>query len=47
MNVNSSGLGLFIVKKITDAHKGQIIAESDGEDKGSCFILTLPIMSEI
>jgi len=43
MNVNSSGLGLYIAKKIIQAHKGTIKAESEGEDKGSTFTITLPV----
>jgi len=43
MNVNSSGLGLYIAKKIIQVHKGTIKAESEGEDKGSTFTITLPV----
>lgn len=42
-NTNGTGLGMFIAKKVTDAHKGKIWAESDGQGKGSRFILELPI----
>ncbi|MCO4754161.1 MAG: GAF domain-containing protein, partial [Bacteriovoracaceae bacterium] len=37
-----SGLGLFIVKKIIDAHKGQVWVESE-HAKGSCFKFKLPL----
>ena len=37
-----TGLGLFIVKSIISRHGGKIIAESDGEGKGSKFIIQLP-----
>ncbi len=37
----STGLGLFIVKKIIDNHKGEIIVDSE-LGKGSTFHLTLP-----
>ena len=47
MNVNSSGLGLYIAKRIVQGHSGEITAESEGEDKGSVFMITLPIMQEI
>jgi len=36
------GLGLAIVRNIARAHGGKVRAESDGEGKGSRFILTLP-----
>ncbi|MAG44626.1 hypothetical protein CL633_01930 [bacterium] len=47
INVNSSGLGLFIVKKIAKEHKGKVTAESDGKNKGSIFTLTLPVMQVV
>ena len=37
-----TGLGLFIVKSIINRHGGKIIAESQGEGKGSKFIVQLP-----
>lgn len=42
INVNSTGYGLFIAKKITEAHNGTIHAESAGEGKGSTFIVEFP-----
>jgi len=42
INVHSTGYGLFIAKQITEAHGGKIWAESDGEGKGSRFIIELP-----
>lgn len=39
---DGSGLGLFIGKKITEAHGGQIWVESDGLGQGSTFQFTLP-----
>ena len=38
----SSGFGLFISKKIIEAHKGRIWFDSK-ENKGSVFCFTLPI----
>ena len=43
VNVHSTGYGLFIAKQIVEAHGGKIWADSDGEDKGSRFIIELPI----
>jgi len=43
VHTGGSGLGLFIAKKIIEAHGGKIWAESDGKNKGSVFTFTLPI----
>ena len=40
-----TGFGLAIVKKIAEAHGGCIRAESDGEGKGACFCVSLPLVS--
>jgi len=42
VNVESTGFGLYIVKNIIEAHKGKVWAESEGEGKGSRFIVELP-----
>jgi signal transduction histidine kinase len=36
-----TGLGLFIARKIVEAHSGKIWAESEGKDKGSRFFVAL------
>jgi two-component system, OmpR family, sensor histidine kinase SenX3 len=36
------GLGLAIVRNVARAHGGSVRAESDGEGKGSRFVMTLP-----
>jgi len=43
VNVESTGFGLFIVKNIVEAHGGKVWAESEGEGKGSRFIVELPV----
>lgn len=43
INIQGSGLGLFISREIVDLHGGNIRAESEGRNKGSTFIVKLPI----
>ncbi|MCX6787856.1 MAG: HAMP domain-containing sensor histidine kinase [Candidatus Kaiserbacteria bacterium] len=42
VNAHSTGYGLYIAKNIILAHGGTIRAESEGEGKGSTFIVELP-----
>ena len=42
VNIHGTGLGLFIAKEIVTAHHGKVWAESEGEGKGSKFIVELP-----
>lgn len=42
-NINSTGYGLFIVKKIVEGHGGKIWAESAGRGHGSKFYVEVPI----
>ena len=41
------GLGLAIVRHLVELHGGTVKAESEGIDKGSTFIVTLPISSVV
>lgn len=48
LHPNGSGLGLFIVKNLIEVHRGKIEAQSEGhQGKGSTFIITLPLISEV
>lgn len=39
------GLGLTIARHIVEQHRGTIVATSDGEGRGACLTVTLPIES--
>ena len=43
IDIQGSGLGLFISKEIVDLHKGHIWADSAGRNKGSTFTMKLLI----
>jgi PAS domain S-box-containing protein len=40
------GIGLYLVKRLVELHQGQIEVKSDGLDKGSEFLVRLPILLE-
>jgi len=40
------GIGLYLSKRIIEAHSGTIAAESEGEGKGSTFIVRLPLWQD-
>lgn len=42
INPNGSGLGLYLAKQILTQHGGNITVKSEGFNKGSEFILTIP-----
>lgn len=46
VNAGGSGLGLYLVKEIVEAHSGKVWAESQGVGKGSTFIVELPEVAE-
>jgi PAS domain S-box-containing protein len=43
IDIQGTGLGLFISKEIIDLHEGEIRAESAGRNQGSTFIVKLPV----
>ncbi len=47
LHVGGTGLGLFVGKAIADAHHGATWVESDGEGKGSRFIIEIPIEAQV
>ncbi len=44
-NISSTGVGLYITRAHVVAHRGRVWAESDGEGRGSRFILELPLLN--
>ncbi|HEX8974040.1 MAG TPA: ATP-binding protein [Patescibacteria group bacterium] len=43
LHANGTGLGLYVVKNIVEAHNGQIWIESDGAGRGTRFVFELPV----
>ncbi|MHA1370486.1 MAG: ATP-binding protein [Promethearchaeota archaeon] len=46
IDIQGSGLGLYISKEFISRHGGRIWAESEGRNKGSTFYFTLPLTSK-
>ncbi|MFX0186207.1 MAG: PAS domain S-box protein [Candidatus Hodarchaeota archaeon] len=46
MDIQGSGLGLYLSKEIVDLHGGKIWAASEGRNKGSTFYFSLPIIKK-
>lgn len=43
LNASGTGLGLYVVKMVVEGNHGQVWIESDGDGKGSRFIIELPV----
>ena len=41
LNSGGSGLGLYLAAQIVKAHKGEILATSEGKNKGATFSIVL------
>lgn len=41
------GLGIYVGRKIVEAHRGKMWAQSDGLEKGSTFFVVLPIKADL
>ncbi len=44
-NILGTGLGLYVAKQLITAQGGKVWAESEGEGKGSTFVVELPLKS--
>jgi len=42
ININGTGLGLYVARQMIEAHDGKVWAESKGKGKGSTFIVEIP-----
>ncbi|MBI5037119.1 MAG: hypothetical protein HZC01_00200 [Candidatus Kerfeldbacteria bacterium] len=46
VNPDGSGLGLYVARRLTEAHSGRIWVDSEGIGKGSTFHVRIPIYHE-
>ena len=47
INAEGTGLGLFVAKKMIEAHSGRIWAESRGKFMGSQFYFEIPYIKQV
>lgn len=45
-NKTGLGIGLTVIRQLTESHGGQVVAESAGIGLGSRFIVTLPLIAD-
>ncbi|MDT8337458.1 MAG: ATP-binding protein, partial [Candidatus Izemoplasmatales bacterium] len=45
VNPDGSGLGLYVARRLTEAHHGEIWVESEGVGKGSTFQVKIPLFN--
>jgi diguanylate cyclase len=44
-NAAGLGIGLTVVRELVEAHGGAVVASSEGTDRGSSFVVTLPLLA--
>ena len=45
-NKSGLGIGLAVIRQLTESHGGKVIAESAGIGRGSRFTVTLPLIDD-
>jgi signal transduction histidine kinase len=46
VDTEGMGIGLYLSRRIIERHNGQMWVESQGEDKGTTFYISLPMVEE-
>ncbi|MHA1973297.1 MAG: ATP-binding protein [Candidatus Hodarchaeales archaeon] len=46
LSVSGTGIGLYVSRKLAEAHGGSLKAYSEGEGKGATFVLELPLVND-